>query len=155
MEKEIINCCFIRTNKTIYLPTIDYSGGKECRKCMKWWDYMIKKHDNKYGHIIRSNNGNESYEWWSYYGKHREEGLPAVIRNNGKKEWWFFGVNVTEETALFFNKMKMKRVKKVFRKWYDITYQVGKKGFKNRMLRDIKLLENDIGYKLIKNLKIQ
>ena len=151
MEKENINCCFIRKNRTIYLPTIDYSGGKECKECYNWWDNMIKKHDNKYGHIIRSINGNEFYEWWSYYGKHREEGLPAVIKNNGEKEWWLFGVKVTEEIALFFKKMKMKRVKKVFRKWYDITYHVGKQGFKNRMLRDIELLENDIGYKLIKN----
>ena len=69
-----------------------------------------------------------------------------MVKRNGT-----FCVRVTEEFALFFNNMKMKRVKKVFRKWYDITYQVGKQGFKNRMLRDIDLLENDIRYKLIKN----
>ena len=55
---------------------------------------------------------------------------------------------ITKKQAQFFHRMKIKRVKKVLRLWYDITYQVDKPAFNARMLRDLASLEKDIGYKL-------
>jgi len=42
----------------------------------------------------------------------------------------------------------MKRVLKIFRTWYDITYQIHKPAFNSRMLRDISVCENILGYKM-------
>ena len=44
--------------------------------------------------------------------------------------------------------MKLKTLKRTFRDWYDLTYNLDSESFKKRMVRDMEILENEIGYKL-------
>lgn len=77
---------------------------------------------------------------------HRENGLPAIELPNGNNRWFINGIEYTKKQAIFIHKMKLKRKKIIFRSWFDITYEVGNDSFKKRLERDIKLLENEIGY---------
>ena len=79
---------------------------------------------------------------------HRDGGLPAIEWADEDRKYYVNGIKVTEEQAQFIHIKKMKRVKKVYWRWCDITYQLGKSAFKARMMRDLASLENEIGYKL-------
>ena len=54
-------------------------------------------------------------------------------------------IEYTDQNSEIFQRFKMKRVKRIFRRWYDITYQTCKQAFKDRLNRDMKELEENIG----------
>ena len=87
-------------------------------------------------------------QWWVNGKRHRDGGLPAIDFSDGTKSWWVNGTEVSEEQAKFIHRIKMKRIKRYYWKWYDITYRIDKPAFKARMMRDLDALENDLGYQL-------
>ena len=144
------------------LPAVEYSDGDrewwvhdkrhrdgglpaiDCRGHREWW-VNGEKHRGGDLPAVECPGGHKEY--WVNGKRHRERDLPAFIDTVGHKEWWFDGIKIDEEKSLFFEKMKKKRVKRQYRKWYDLTYQVNKPAFYARMMRDMHELENDIGYK--------
>ena len=131
------------------LPAIDRGGVK------KW---LVNGKLHRAGGLPAIEYTSGRREWYVNGQRHRDHGLPAVERPDVQREWWVYGSQLTEDQALLFSKMQTKRVKRLARDWYDLTYVVGKPAFNSRMKRDISALEYDIGYKfdepLAKKLKL-
>ena len=52
---------------------------------------------------------------------HLDGGLPATEWSDGSKAWYVHGNNVSEEQAVFIHNMKIKRAKRVFWRWYNLS----------------------------------
>ena len=124
----------------VRLYTINYIKGNP--------NYYLngERHRDNDEPAIDSKNGYKS--WWKNGKRHRDKGLPAIVARNGYKEWWIEGVQYTEDQAKFIYKMKVKTLKRSFRDWYDLAYNADSESTKKRMLRDMEILENELGYKL-------
>jgi len=122
-------------------PAVEYADGSKT--------YWKNGERHREGGLPAVERKNGHREYWVNGKLQRDGGLPAFERADGSKEYWLNGIKVTEEQAQFFHKMKMKRVKRVYWIWGDITYQIDKPAFRDRMIRDMDVLENEIGYKLI------
>ena len=82
---------------------------------------------------------------------HRDGDEPAVIYTDGTEEYWKNGVKYTKEQVEKMEEIRRRilnrNAKSCARYWYDKTY-MNPINFKARMVRDMDVLENDIGYKL-------
>jgi hypothetical protein len=92
-----------------------------------------------------------------YYYKngkcHRDGVKPAIEHTDGFKRYYKNGVKYTKEQVEKMEEIRTRIVnrtlKRCARYWYDETYRNTEgEAFKRRLLRDMKKLEEEIGYKL-------
>ena len=130
------------------LPAIEYSGGSK-RGSKK---YYVNGKLHRDGGLPAVELRDGSKAWYVNGKRHRDDGLPAIECSDGTKYYYVNDIKLTEEQAQFIREKKMKRVKKIYWKWYDMTYRIDKPAHMARLEREIKMdmhyLENEIGYKL-------
>ena len=122
------------------LPAVERASGTK-----EWW---VNDELHRDGGLPAVERADGTKQWWVNGKCHRDGGLPAIEWSDGTKEWRVNGTEVSEEQAKLIHRIKMKRIKRSFWKWYDITYGIDKPAFKARMMRDLNALENDLGYQL-------
>ena len=93
-------------------------------------------------------------EYFKNGERHRDGDEPAVIETDGTKRYYKNGVEYTKEQVEKMEEIRRRilnrNVKSCAIYWYDQTYMNPEgEAFKRRMERDMDVLENEIGYKLV------
>ena len=114
----------------------------------EYWKNGERHRDGDQPAIIDSDGAEE---YWKNGELHRDGDEPAVIYSDGTKRYYKNGVKYTKEQVEKMEEIRRRilnrNAKSCARYWYDKTY-MNPINFKARMVRDMDVLENDIGYKL-------
>lgn len=124
-------------------PSIDLKSNNK-RLYEEWYQNGELHRDD--GPAINENNYGDE-EWYQYGKLHRDDG-PAIYNEEYQHEVWYQnGIEYTKKQVVKMKEMRKKITKKYLRYWYDKTYEnINGEAYKSRMNRDMKYLENEIGF---------
>ena len=123
------------------LPAIEYPDGEK--------HYYKNGERHRDGDLPAIEYADGTSRYFRNGKRHRDGELPAIEWSDGDKSYYKNGIRYTKEQVEFMTRMEKKKLIKVFRYWYDKTYSdPNGKAFIAMMMRDMYVLEKEIGYRL-------